>query len=95
MPILSLDALPWVLLAIVVARSLLTAGRLAVMREQLAETHERLRKALAALEGKPVKAEASAAETAKHDELHDAVRVALEVVRRDAPQRVDNFTKVS
>ena len=77
MPILSLESLPWILLAIVVVRSIVTAGRLAVIREQLAETHERLREAM------------------KRNEMQDAVRVALEVVRRDAPQRADNFTKMS
>jgi hypothetical protein len=92
MPMLSLETLPWILFAIAAGRAMLTAGRLTIVREQLAQTHERLRCALAALDEK-----SSAVEVppVKREELEEAVRVALEVVRRDAPQRAETFTKAS
>ena len=92
MPILPLDALPWILLAIVGVRAALTAGRLAVVREQLAETHARLREAQATRDLPPLRAPAAPAD---RDELDEAVRAALAVVRRDAPQLADTFTRMS
>jgi Asp/Glu/hydantoin racemase len=95
MPILSLELLPWILLAIVVARSVLNANRLAMMREQLNDAHERLRHATAALEARTSTAAAAPELDARREEIEGAVRAALDVVRRDAPQLADKFTKVS
>ena len=92
MPILPLEALPWILLAIVGVRAALTAARLAIVREQLAQTHARLRDALASREIPAVRTPLAAA---KREELEDAVRGALEVVRRDAPQLAAIVTKAS